>query len=56
MMKPQVVLNTFFARDDLRIRIDDVQHNIGSYYLFQKNYDALLKCGFKPFGISTTPR
>lgn len=51
MAKPQEALNTFFARDDLRIRIDDVQHNIGGYYLYQKDYDALLDCGFEPFGV-----
>ena len=51
MAKPQEALNTFFARDDLRIRIDDVQHNIGGYYLYQKDYDSLLDCGFEPFGV-----
>ena len=25
-----------------RVRIDDVQHNLGGYYLYWKNYDSFL--------------
>lgn len=46
MENPQRVLNTFMVRHDgYRIRIDDVQHNIGGYYLYYKNYDALVRHG-----------
>ncbi len=46
MANPQRVLNTFMVRHDgYRIRIDDVQHNIGGYYLYYKNYDKLVAYG-----------
>ena len=31
-----------------RVRIDDVQHNIGGFYLYWKNYDAMLAAGLDP--------
>lgn len=46
VLEPRRVLNTFFARNDFRIRIDDVQHNIGGLYLFQKDYDDLVRYGY----------
>lgn len=46
MQNPNRVLNTFMVRHDgYRIRIDDVQHNIGGYYLYYLNYDRLVECG-----------
>lgn len=46
MENPQRILNTFMVRHDgYRVRIDDVQHNIGGYYLYYKNYDKLLAVG-----------
>ncbi|MBO7253308.1 MAG: glycosyl hydrolase family 88 [Oscillospiraceae bacterium] len=46
MKNPQRVLNTFMVRHDgYRIRIDDVQHNIGGLYLYYKNYDKLVEYG-----------
>lgn len=46
MRNPQRILNTFMVRHDgYRVRIDDVQHNIGGYYLYFKNYDKLLAYG-----------
>ena len=42
MTDPQSILNTFMVREHgYRVRIDDVQHNIGGYYLYWKNYDRL---------------
>ena len=42
MANPQRILNTFMLREkSFRVRIDDVQHNIGGYYLYWKNYDRL---------------
>lgn len=39
---PQSVLNSFVVREDsFRIRIDDVQHFMGGYYLYYKNYDLV---------------
>ncbi len=39
---PQSVLNSFSIKEDLfRIRIDDIQHFMGGYYLYWKNYDKL---------------
>lgn len=46
MKNPQRILNTFMVRHDgFRVRIDDVQHNIGGYYLYWKNYDKLVAYG-----------
>ena len=46
MANPKRILNTFMVRHDgCRVRIDDVQHNIGGYYLFFKNYDKLVSYG-----------
>ncbi len=46
MKNPERILNTFMVRHDgYRVRIDDVQHNIGGYYLYLKNYDKLVACG-----------
>lgn len=46
MANPQRILNTFMVRHDgYRVRIDDVQHNIGGFYLYYKNYDKLVDCG-----------
>lgn len=46
MQNPQRILNTFMVRHDgYRVRIDDVQHNIGGYYLYYTNYDKLVKYG-----------
>ena len=42
MKNPLEVVNTFCVRhDSYRIRIDDVQHYIGGYYNFLKNFDKL---------------
>ncbi len=39
---PQLVLNSFAMREDkFRIRIDDIQHFMGGYYLYWKNYDII---------------
>ena len=46
MENPQRVLGTFMVRHDgYRIRIDDVQHNVGAYYLYYKNYEKLIAYG-----------
>ena len=46
MENPNRVLDTFMVRHDgYRVRIDDVQHNIGGYYLYYLNYDRLVECG-----------
>lgn len=51
MANPQRILGTFMVRHDgCRVRIDDVQHNIGGYYLFCKNYDKLTACGMSAPG------
>lgn len=48
MKNPQRILHTFMVRHDgYRVRIDDVQHNIGGFYLYAKNYDKLLDYGLK---------
>jgi len=44
MENPRRILGTFMVRHDgYRVRIDDVQHNIGGYYLYWKNYDKLVE-------------
>ena len=46
MKNPQRILDTFMVRHDgYRVRIDDVQHNIGGYYLYCVNYDKLVQYG-----------
>ncbi len=46
MKNPQRILGSFMMRNDIfRVRIDDVQHNIGGFYLYWKNYDAMLAAG-----------
>ena len=46
MANPQRILGSFMMRDDkFRVRIDDVQHNIGGFYLYWKNYDAMMDAG-----------
>ena len=49
MANPTRFLGTFAMRDDrFRVRIDDVQHNIGGYYLYWKNFDAMVEAGLDP--------
>ena len=31
--------------DSCRVRIDDVQNNIGGYYLYHENYEKLVEYG-----------
>lgn len=46
MDNPERILDTFMVRHDgYRVRIDDVQHNIGGYYLYYMNYDKLVAYG-----------
>lgn len=46
MQNPQRILDTFMVRHDgYRVRIDDVQHNIGGYYMYYKYYDKLVEYG-----------
>lgn len=46
MENPGRILGAFMVREDgYRTRIDDVQHCIGGYYLYHKNYDNLVKHG-----------
>lgn len=41
---PSLVLNSFAIREDrFRIRIDDIQHFMGGYYLYYKNYERVQK-------------
>ena len=43
---PTSILDTFMVRHDgYRVRIDDVQHNVGGYYLYYMNYDKLVDYG-----------
>ena len=49
MANPQRILGSFMMRNDrFRVRIDDVQHNIGGFYLYWKNYDAMIAAGLDP--------
>ena len=42
MKYPDKIANTFFIRqDNFRVRIDDIQHFIGGYYLYSKYYDDI---------------
>ena len=46
MRCPDKILGSFMVRHDgFRVRIDDVQHNIGGFYLDYKNYSRLLALG-----------
>lgn len=46
MAQPETILDTFMVRHDgYRVRIDDVQHNVGGYYLYYLNYDRLVELG-----------
>lgn len=46
MANPQRIVGSFMMRNDkFRVRIDDVQHNIGGFYLYWKNYDAMVAAG-----------
>lgn len=47
MANPRYILNSFMMRDaGFRTRIDDVQHSIGGFFLFQENYDKMIELGF----------
>lgn len=55
MENPQRILGSFMMRDDkFRVRIDDVQHNIGGFYLYWKNYDAMMEAGLDPGKMDVT--
>ena len=46
MRCPDKILGSFMVRHDgFRVRIDDVQHNIGGFYQYYKNYSRLLALG-----------
>lgn len=46
MRCPDKILGSFMVRHDgFRVRIDDVQHNIGGFYLYYKNHSRLLALG-----------
>ena len=46
MENPSRILGAFMVREDgYRTRIDDVQHCIGGYYLYYKNYAKLVGYG-----------
>ena len=56
MAKPDRILRTFMVRHDgYRVRIDDVQHNIGGYYLYVKNYDKMVDYGLLDSMASSVP-
>jgi hypothetical protein len=53
MKNPAYILNTFFVRhESFRVRIDDVQHFIGGYHMYIKNYEKLIKYK-KSLGVDT---
>ena len=55
MQNPQRILGSFMMRNDkFRVRIDDVQYNIGGFYLYWKNYDAMLAAGLDPGKMDVT--
>ena len=55
MQNPQRILGSFMMRNEkFRVRIDDVQHNIGGFYLYWKNYDAMLAAGLDPGRMDET--
>ena len=55
MENPQRILGSFMMRDDkFRVRIDDVQHNIGGFYLYWKNYNAMMEAGLDPGKMDVT--
>jgi len=55
MEKPKRILGSFMMRnDEFRVRIDDVQHNIGGFYLYWKNYDEMLAAGLDPSRMDAT--
>lgn len=46
MQNPKHVVNTYMMRYlNYRIRIDDIQHNIGGSLMYMKYYDKLVECG-----------
>ena len=46
MRCPDKILGSFMVRHDgFRVRIDDIQHNIGGFYLYYKNYSRFLALG-----------
>ena len=46
MTNPKRIVNSYMMRYlDFRVRIDDIQHNIGGSYLYSKNYQKLVECG-----------
>lgn len=48
MESPSQIVDSFMVWDGVcRVRIDDVQHNLCAYYLYYKNYEALLEAGMK---------
>ena len=52
MQNPQRVLGSFMMRwENFRIRIDDTQHNVISFYYYQKNYDKMVGYGLKEVAI-----